>query len=618
MPPQPFGPEGAAPAVVAQRHHRHALPGVVIVRAPLQFYSQLVVPVHQHVGFDDDVVAHQPLHGKAAVVHGRSHVFDGDARRGHGGAGAPAVCIARDCPLPAGRHDGAPPDRTAAEHAPGLHAARRQVDLRQRARLGAQGLVAAAGRLGQQVERHAAREAARHAGQEAVRLRRDAGVQVGVDDQQRRRIVRPQVGAVGAQQGAHACVGAGQHAQVRARGHRAGGLRGTQRRVHVAHRVGQVEGRMRVDPLRVGRVAAIGLHRQQRAALEAERHQPAGTQHVRHVEHAPVGPLARHGIAEGLAVARAERRLHRGDGRRDGGQPRVFLHHPAGAEIPPAQRREGGIEAGVGQGLDGPAVQARRPGQEAHRPRAGGLARGRDQRVPARRRQAGRRLAAEAADAERRPRAQLLHPPRADGLGAMRVVVAERGHLQVRRRQARVQRVAVLGAAVEPAGVVGAQRGVGRHAVDHQVHQQGQAALPASVGQPAQRRMCGSAAERGMQPRVVARDEHVAARAHRKRRRDQHVVEAERGDAVQQTAPLVERTLLQGMEIADRRRECRRAPLRLGPGVRGCRGRCLRGRLRGGRLLRVFRRAGRRGGRGAGGGCRERLRIGHASVPLER
>ncbi len=99
--------------------------------------------------------------------------------------------------------------------------------------------------------------------------------------------------------------------------------------------------------------------------------------------------------------------------------------------------------------------------------------------------------------------------------------------------QARVQRIAVFGAAGEPVGMVGAQRGTGRHAVDHQIHQQAQAALPAVVGQPAQRRIRRPAAEGGMQPRMVARNEHVAARAHRERRRDQHVVEAERGDAVQ-------------------------------------------------------------------------------------
>ena len=226
---------------------------------------------------------------------------------------------------------------------------------------------------------------------------------------------------------------------------------------------------MRVNPLLVGWIATLGQHRQQCPAFKAQRHQPAGIERIRHVQETAVGPFADHRVAECLAVARAERRFHGGDGRSHGGKAGMLFHHPAGAEIPPAQRRERRVKACACQCIDGRAIHAGRPRQEAY---GGGLlAHVGDQRAPTFGRQAGRGFAAEASDAQCGPAAQLLRPPRQDGIGGARVVVSEGGDLQVGRRQARVQRVAVFGVADEPVGMIGSQRRINRHAIDHEIQQ---------------------------------------------------------------------------------------------------------------------------------------------------
>ena len=89
------------------------------------------------------------------------------------------------------------------------------------------------------------------------------------------------------------------------------------------------------------------------------------------------------------------------------------------------------------------------------------------------------------------------------------------------------RRVAVIGLAGEPVGVVGTQGRVNGHAVDHQIELQRKPARAAAFGQGGEGGVGRPTAQCGMQLRMVSRDEDVAGRTHRKRRGHQHMIKAQ-------------------------------------------------------------------------------------------
>lgn len=78
----PLQREARAPAVVAERAHPHRAPLRLVGRAPEQRGGKPVVAVADQVGPDLDHLAHRALRREAAVVHGRVHRLDREARQG--------------------------------------------------------------------------------------------------------------------------------------------------------------------------------------------------------------------------------------------------------------------------------------------------------------------------------------------------------------------------------------------------------------------------------------------------------------------------------------------------------------------------------------------------------
>lgn len=68
--------EAAAPAIVADVRHRRRLPVRGAVAPPQQRTGDRVVAVGEAIGLDDEGVAGGALHGEAAIVDRRRHVFD--------------------------------------------------------------------------------------------------------------------------------------------------------------------------------------------------------------------------------------------------------------------------------------------------------------------------------------------------------------------------------------------------------------------------------------------------------------------------------------------------------------------------------------------------------------
>ena len=80
MPADALGQQGAAPAIVADRHQRRALPLLLISRLPQQLGRQHVVTVGENVGFDRDRSADDALGRKRTAAHLRRHALDDGGR----------------------------------------------------------------------------------------------------------------------------------------------------------------------------------------------------------------------------------------------------------------------------------------------------------------------------------------------------------------------------------------------------------------------------------------------------------------------------------------------------------------------------------------------------------
>src|SRR5690606_11117225 len=65
-----------APTVIADQFHRCPVPLVLICRTPENAYGDVVVTVHEDVGFHGYGVADRALHRKATLIHSRRDVLD--------------------------------------------------------------------------------------------------------------------------------------------------------------------------------------------------------------------------------------------------------------------------------------------------------------------------------------------------------------------------------------------------------------------------------------------------------------------------------------------------------------------------------------------------------------
>ena len=91
MPADALGRQGAAPAIVADRYQRCALPLLLVRRPPQQLGRQLVVAVGEDVGFDRDRPTDDALGRKRPAAHLRCHALDDDRRAQSGGARRPPI-----------------------------------------------------------------------------------------------------------------------------------------------------------------------------------------------------------------------------------------------------------------------------------------------------------------------------------------------------------------------------------------------------------------------------------------------------------------------------------------------------------------------------------------------
>ena len=70
---------GGAPTVVDERCHRSLIPGYITELAPFQERADVVVPVFEYVGFDDQIVPGDPLERITAAIDQRREVFDNNS-----------------------------------------------------------------------------------------------------------------------------------------------------------------------------------------------------------------------------------------------------------------------------------------------------------------------------------------------------------------------------------------------------------------------------------------------------------------------------------------------------------------------------------------------------------
>src|SRR5271166_1563626 len=101
------------PAVIAQGLHAHALPFLLIGRAPNELDREHVMSVGEYIGFHADALADHALGRKAAGIHRRCDVLDDDARGGECELGHAHIAVAL-------------PDRVTAFHANDTHLTRRK------------------------------------------------------------------------------------------------------------------------------------------------------------------------------------------------------------------------------------------------------------------------------------------------------------------------------------------------------------------------------------------------------------------------------------------------------------------------------------------------------------
>lgn len=309
--------DARVPPVVRFGFERDFAPVVVAGGTPLQRGREMRVPVGEDRCVDDERLADHPLDREAAAVDRRLDALDRDpVGRERRRQRAALVCGVMAC------RDG-----------------RRLPRMQQRVRAGVERERFERGRrVGvRAVVRGDARESARHAGQDRRGVDRHRSVEIGIQRDQQRRFVVFERWPGAAQQRGRRCAGRAQLHDFAARG-RDG--RGAAPRVRIGDRARQVEARA-LERRAVARRIGVARHQRHRdAALEAHRHEPAGTDGGSGPQRAAIG--AGEGVIRrvgpGVGEARAVECVGKRDRRADAPQQPVFVDEPRRAQIPPAYR----------------------------------------------------------------------------------------------------------------------------------------------------------------------------------------------------------------------------------------------------------------------------------------
>ncbi len=492
-------------AVVAERRHAALAPPVLVGGAPAQRHRDAVVPLREGVGLDPHDFADRALDGVAAAVDRGRDRLDGEARRRHGGLDGEAQAVER-------RHDGGAGAAVEHPHGRGGEADRR---------VGAEVRPRAHGVAERQ-------ESADLGRQRAGRQRRHA-VERRVDEHEPRRRGGAEVAGVDAQ---HARRGAGGGADEPQRPAGEAAALARHEGVGGAHGFGELKKRGAAQR-RVGFPhAARRRHALAGAELQAHRHEEAVAERRRDRQSALDGPPSDLVGDQRPGQALAEGRFREGDDGAERAQPLVLVDRPGGAAVPPAQGREGAVEAGGNQGRHRLGRQARRPGEQACAGR--GAAHGVAHRGPQGGGDALGREAAEAGHAGLGQRRRIGHQHSREA-GADRLVGEGHGGSAPRLgRHAGVERVGGRRGEAELAR----QRGAGRDPVGREVDRQGEAAGAAELRQGGER--FGDRVrrrERRMWAGPVGRQQRIAGRPRRAGRRHHHAVEAHAGAAVEDGGP---------------------------------------------------------------------------------
>ena len=502
--------------------HRRFVPVGFVGGAPLDGGRDLVVALGEDRGLDFHRLADDPLRRKAPVIHRRRHAFDRDPGIAHrfidgllvGGLRAALDLRLREQHERLGR---------GPEHA---RFAGRQ---RERGERFGRGL--------RVVERTKARELARHRFEQMQRIDVDGFREVGIDDDERGGVGVAQVGTVRANQRGERRAGAGQRAQ----------LAGTRERAVIALQrvcprdvLRQIETRLLARALVFGRDTILIGHRQADAVFETHRHEHAGADGGRRVQCAAICALDERGVARVVQIGqqpRAERLLGKRDRRRDAHERGVFIDEPRALEIPPARRREHGVEPRIGQAVqvvpadvDGPCEQSHFRVTLAHR---------RAEPPPDVRGHLVRGVEAKAADSRIREQQQFARPPFGEVLRRFAVTEIRVCNVFLARRMTRIEpRLGAL-ERMEPVLVLLIQPAICTHAIDHDVDEQRQAVLLRGIGELAEtfaRRFIGF--EGGMQAVMIGDGLTVPVRTGHERRAGQDVVETQRGSVLELGRPV--------------------------------------------------------------------------------
>ena len=159
----------------------------------------------------------------------------------------------------------------------------------------------------------------------------------------------------------------------------------------------------------------------------------------------------------------------------------MFIDEPRALEIPPARRREHGVEAGIGQAVQIVPADADGPGEQAHFRMT--LAHRRAEPPPDVRGHLVRRVEAKAADSRVGEQQQFARPPFGEVLRRFAITEIRVCNVFLARRVTRIEpRLGAL-ERMEPVLVLLIQPAIGAHAVDHDIDQQRQAVLLRGIGE---------------------------------------------------------------------------------------------------------------------------------------
>ena len=529
MAAEPVERERCAPLVVGLGDERRFAPVVLAGRAPREHGREMRMAVREDRRAHREALADHALDREAAAVDRRLDPLDRD---------------------PVGRERGR--DVRALARGAGLHRDRRGGPRIQQH--------AGAGRERERGERDRvradggagwrdARKRARDTRQRRSGIDGRVGVEIRIQRDQQCVVVVFERCSRAAQQHGRARIGCAQLRDLAARGGHGG---------RASPRIGVGERARQVEPGRAPRVAiAIGLRvarhqRQRHAAFETHRHEPAGADRRRGPQRAPVCALDPFGrrAAPVVREARAVERIRDRDRRADAAQQPVLVDQPRRAQVPPAHRREHGVEARAFE-LRERVTRVPRHAREQGAVRA---------RAPQRRAPAGPpghgqvlgRVDQHAGRAGFRERGEACEPPRGQRIARLRLGQVRVGQIPRARRAARVDQRVVARTFDVPVGVRVAQRVVARDPVGHDFEQHAQPVIARGACEPRQRvERVGMRGERvggAIVVRHVAREPRAARSPEGA---DQHVVETHCRDVLEQRGPCVERADEAGVAEVD-------------------------------------------------------------------